>query len=62
LNRIIKLIDSMPPHFQAVIRAKGFATKYQVMNKYFYLKEAEKTKKMAERAKKISCPIFLISV
>ena len=28
LNRIIKLIDSMPSRCQAVIRAKGFATKY----------------------------------
>ena len=28
LCRIIKLIDSMPSRCQAVIRAKGFATKY----------------------------------
>ena len=28
LNRIIKLIDSVSSRCQAVIRAKGFATKY----------------------------------
>ncbi len=28
LNRIIKLIDIIPNRFQAVIRAKGFVTKY----------------------------------